>query len=75
MRVLTFLNGAGAHSYTLTTAQTIVSGGGFGSYNPVLTAQYVPFGSTGSATTLAASAAGTRTAARSVPLGAAARAR
>jgi hypothetical protein len=38
----------GVHTYSLATTQFIVSGGGFQFYNPVLTAQYIPFGATGS---------------------------
>jgi hypothetical protein len=47
------VSAAGVHTYSMNTAQVIVSGGGFGLFNPVLTAQYVPFGATGSPTSLA----------------------
>jgi hypothetical protein len=57
---------AGAHTYSLTTAQQAVSGGGFGFYNPVLVAQFVPFGSTGSPTVLSAAAKTASTSARRV---------
>jgi hypothetical protein len=46
----------GTYTYSLTTAQVILSGGGFGLFNPVLTAQYVPFGATGSQSSLARTA-------------------
>ena len=42
----------GAHSYALDAGQVAFSGGPFDLENPVLVAQYVPFGSTGTATTL-----------------------
>ncbi len=41
---------SGAHTYSLTTAQSIVSGGGFSYYNPILIAQFVPFNGAGSQT-------------------------
>jgi hypothetical protein len=43
---------AGAHQYTLTSGQSD-TGGPLAVYNPVLTAQYVPVGSTGSPSSLA----------------------
>jgi hypothetical protein len=46
---------AGAHQYTLTSGQ-VDTGGPLAVYNPVLTAQFVPFGSTGSPNSLAATA-------------------
>lgn len=48
---------AGNHSYTLTTAQNAVSGGPAAFYNPQVTVQYVPFGATGSGTSLGTSSA------------------
>jgi len=44
---------AGTQTYSLTTAQVANSGGGFGFYNPVLIAQFVPFSGTGSQTSAA----------------------
>jgi len=44
---------AGRQTYSLTTAQVVNSGGGFGFYNPVLIAQFVPFSGTGSQTSAA----------------------
>jgi hypothetical protein len=41
----------GSHSYSLTTTQ-FNTGGPLGIYNVVLIAQFVPFGSTGTSTTL-----------------------
>jgi hypothetical protein len=46
----------GAHSYSLTSVE-LATGGPLSIDNPVLIAQFVPFGSTGSATTLAATGA------------------
>jgi hypothetical protein len=43
---------AGAHSYALDVGQVDFSGGPFTFHNPVLIAQYVPFGATGSAASL-----------------------
>jgi hypothetical protein len=45
---------AGAHSYSLTTVQ-YDTGGPFNIDNAVITAQFIPFGATGSASTLAGS--------------------
>ena len=42
----------GAHTYSLRTAQNAISGNGYDIFNPVLIAQYVPYGGTGSATSL-----------------------
>ena len=42
----------GAHSYALDAGQVAFSGGPFALHNPVLVAQFVPFGATGSATVL-----------------------
>ena len=50
---------SGAHSYTLDAGQVDFSGGPLSFYNPVLTAQFVPFGGTGSPTSLGASTAAT----------------
>jgi hypothetical protein len=47
---------AGTHSFTLATAQSALSGGPAVFYNPVLIAQYVAAGSTGSSTSLGTSA-------------------
>ena len=41
---------AGAHTYSLKTAQLVFGGGGFGYFNPILIAQFVPFNGTGSQT-------------------------
>jgi hypothetical protein len=50
----------GAHSYSVMSVQSD-AGGPFEIDNVVLIAQFVPFGSTGSPTTLAATGTGTRT--------------
>jgi hypothetical protein len=47
-----FAAAAGAHTYSLTSTQDD-TGGPFGIDNPAVTAQFIPFGSTGSASTLA----------------------
>jgi hypothetical protein len=46
---------SGAHSYTLDAGQVDFAGGPLSLYNPVLTAQFVPFGGTGSPASLGAS--------------------
>jgi hypothetical protein len=46
---------AGAHSYTLDAGQVNFAGGPLSLHNPILTAQFVPFGGTGSASSLGAS--------------------
>jgi hypothetical protein len=58
---------AGQHSYSLTTAQIDFSGGPFLFYNPVLFAQYVPFGATGTAASLGTSARRTAAHPRRLP--------
>lgn len=58
---------AGVHSYTLDAGEVDFSGGPLSLYNPVLTAQFVPFGGTGTATSLGASAA--TTSSRAVRIG------
>jgi hypothetical protein len=45
----------GVHSYALDAGQVAFQGGPFGLYNPVLIAQFVPFGGMGSSTSLGAS--------------------
>jgi hypothetical protein len=50
---------SGSHTYTLTTAQVAPGGGGLASvFNPVLTAEFIPFGHNGGST-LAVSGANT----------------
>ena len=51
---------SGAHSYSLDAGQVAFSGGPFAFENPVLVAQYVPFGATGSQTSLRRASAGAR---------------
>jgi hypothetical protein len=48
------VSAAGVYSYALDAGQVAFSGGPFALENPVLVAQFVPFGSTGSASTLGA---------------------
>jgi hypothetical protein len=50
---------SGAHSYTLDAGQVDFAGGPLSLYNPMLTAQFVPFGGTGSPTSLGASSLAT----------------
>ena len=51
---------SGAHSYSLDTGQVDFGGGPFALHNPVLVAQYVPFGATGSQSSLSRASAGAR---------------
>lgn len=51
---------SGAHSYSLDTGQVDFAGGPFALHNPVLVAQYVPFGATGSQSSLSRASEGAR---------------
>ena len=67
-----FAASAGTHSYSLRTAQYAVSGGPLSYYNPVLIAQFVPFGGSGLASSPGVSAVKTAAGAKMVAVGGAA---
>jgi hypothetical protein len=55
---------SGSHSYTLDAGQVDFAGGPLSFYNPTLVAQFVPYGATGSASSLGSSSIETSSQAR-----------
>jgi hypothetical protein len=58
---------SGTHTHSLLTGEVAISGGPFKFFNPVLIAQFVPFGGNGLAASLGASPIRTSPNAKTVP--------